>query len=110
MALPRPKLPWQRLPPSSKGSSSCSPEQQIHAGREKAQAVRQQLGLSSELAGIDSARASLQNQSELATARAAEALAYVALYKAVGAAPVDAALVTRTRASHDCPGAQDADP
>ena len=71
-------------------------ERQIHAGREKAQAVRQQLGLSSELAGIDSARASLQNQSELATARAAEALAYVALYKAVGAAPVDAALVTRT--------------
>ena len=71
-------------------------EKQIHAGREKAQAVRQQLGLSSELAGIDSARASLQNQSELATARAAEALAYVALYKAVGAAPVDAALVTRT--------------
>ncbi len=71
-------------------------QKQIHAGREKAQAVRQQLGLSSELAGIDSARASLQNQSELATARAAEALAYVALYKAVGAAPVDAALVTRT--------------
>jgi outer membrane protein TolC len=96
MALPRPKLPWQRLPPSSK-TAAAAVQQQIHAGREKAQAVRQQLGLSSELAGIDSARASLQNQSELATARAAEALAYVALYKAVGAAPVDAALVTRTR-------------
>lgn len=62
--------------------------QQVHAGREKTQAVRQQLGLASELNGIDSARASLQNQSELATAKAAEALAYVALYKAVGAAPI----------------------
>lgn len=54
--------------------------------------MRQQLGLSSEFAGIDNARASLHNQSELATARAAEALAYVALYKAVGAAPIDAAV------------------
>ena len=43
--------------------------QQIHAARDKAQAVRQKLGLSSELTGLDNARASLQTQSELATAR-----------------------------------------
>ena len=63
---------------------------QIHQARDKAQLVRQQLGLSSELAGMDNQRASLQAQGELATAKAAEALAHVALYKAVGAAPVDA--------------------
>ena len=59
------------------------------------QAVRQKLGLSSELTGLDNARASLQTQSELATAKAAEALAYVALYKAVGAAPLDDAAVVQ---------------
>lgn len=69
--------------------------QQIHQSRDKAQAVRQQLGLSSELAGAENARASLQLQSEMATAKAAEALAYVALYKAVGAAPLDP-VVTQT--------------
>lgn len=69
--------------------------QQIHAARDKAQAVRQKLGLSSELSGLDNARASLQTQSELATAKAAEALAYVALYKAVGAAPLDDAAVVQ---------------
>ncbi|PIF98613.1 efflux transporter outer membrane subunit [Comamonas sp. 26] len=69
--------------------------QQIHQSRDKAQAVRQQLGLSSELGGAENARASLQLQSEMATAKAAEALAYVALYKAVGAAPLDP-VVTQT--------------
>ena len=69
--------------------------QQIHAARDKAQAVRQKLGLSSELTGLDNARASLQTQSELATAKAAEALAYVALYNAVGAAPLDDAAVVQ---------------
>ena len=69
---------------------------QIHQSRDKAQAVRLQLGLSSELAGLENARASLQLQSEMATARAAEALAYVALYKAVGAAPRDAAVMAQT--------------
>lgn len=69
--------------------------QKIHQSRDKAQAVRQQLGLSSELAGAENARASLQLQSEMATAKAAEALAYVALYKAVGAAPLDP-VVTQT--------------
>lgn len=69
--------------------------QQIHAARDKAQAVRQKLGLSSELTGLDNARASLQTQSELATAKAAEALAYVALYKAVGAAPLDEVAVVQ---------------
>ena len=67
--------------------------QQIHQSRDKAQAVRQQLGLSSELAGAENARASLQLQSEMATAKAAEALAYVALYKAVGAAPLDPVVI-----------------
>nr|WP_255576075.1 TolC family protein [Comamonas sp. Y33R10-2] len=69
--------------------------QQIHQSRDKAQAVRQQLGLSNELAGAGNAHASLQLQSELATAKAAEALAYVALYKAVGAAPLDP-VITQT--------------
>lgn len=69
--------------------------QQIHAARDKAQVVRQKLGLSSELTGLDNARASLQTQSELATSKAAEALAYVALYKAVGAAPLDDAAVVQ---------------
>ena len=69
--------------------------QKIHQSRDKAQVVRQQLGLSSELAGAENARASLQLQSEMATAKAAEALAYVALYKAVGAAPLDP-VVTQT--------------
>ena len=69
--------------------------QQIHASRDKTQAIRQQLGLSSELAGIENARASLQNQSDIATAKAAQALAYVALYKAVGAAPVDAVVAAQ---------------
>lgn len=67
--------------------------QQIHQSRDKAQAVRQQLGLSSDLAGAENARASLQLQSEMATAKAAEALAYVALYKAVGAAPLDPVVI-----------------
>ena len=67
----------------------------IHQSRDKAQAVRQQLGLSSELAGAENARASLLLQSEIATAKAAEALAYVSLYKAVGAAPLDPAVTTR---------------
>lgn len=70
--------------------------QQIYQLRDKSQAVRQQLGLSSELAGAENARASLQLQSEMATAKAAEALAYVALYKAVGAAPLDAEISTQT--------------
>ena len=65
--------------------------QQIHAERDKAQAVRQKLGLSSELDAVDGSRARLQNQSDMATAKAAQALAYVALYKAVGAAPLDVA-------------------
>ena len=69
--------------------------QQIQQSRDKAQAVRQQLGLSSELAGAENARVSLQLQSEMATAKAAEALAYVALYKAVGAAPLDP-VITQT--------------
>lgn len=70
--------------------------QKIHLSRDKAQAVRQQLGLSSELAGAENVRASLQLQSEMATAKAAEALAYVALYKAVGAAPLDATVTSQT--------------
>lgn len=75
---------------------SLQATQQIHQSRDKAQAVRQQLGLSSELAGVENTRASLQLQSEVATARAAEALAYVSLYKAVGAAPLDASVIART--------------
>jgi len=62
--------------------------QQIYLTRDKTQAVRQKLGLGSELGGMDNRRAALLAQSDMATAQAAEALAYVALYKALGAAPL----------------------
>lgn len=76
---------------------------QLQQTREKTQAVRQQLGLSSELAGMDNQRTSLQTQAELATAKAAEALALVALYKAVGAAPVDTELQAAVTAGKEQP-------
>lgn len=65
--------------------------QEIYQSRSKAQAVRANLGLGSELDGMDTSRAALQAQSDMATAQAAEALAYVGLYKALGAAPLDVA-------------------
>lgn len=49
-------------------------------------ATRVRLGLSSEYAGLAVRRASVLAQSEQATAQAAQALAYVALYKALGGA------------------------
>lgn len=65
--------------------------QEIYQSRSKAQAVRANLGLGSELDGMETSRAALQAQSDMATAQAAEALAYVGLYKALGAAPLDVA-------------------
>ncbi len=53
--------------------------------------VRQGLGLSSEYDGLALRRAALQAQAELLTAQDARALAYVALYKALGGAPLPAA-------------------
>ena len=60
---------------------------------QKAQAVRLKLGLSSEFSGLDNQRIALQTQSDAATAQAAQALAYVSLYKALGGAPLDAAAI-----------------
>ncbi|MEQ6434772.1 efflux transporter outer membrane subunit [Comamonas sp. w2-DMI] len=55
----------------------------------RAQGVRQKLGLDSPLGAMDEQRALLQAQSDMATAQAAQSLAYVALYKALGGAPLD---------------------
>ncbi|MBS0506769.1 MAG: efflux transporter outer membrane subunit [Proteobacteria bacterium] len=69
-------------------------EQALSAAREQAlgqaQALerRQRLGLASEWSALPGQRALLQAQGEIATARAARALAYVALYKALGGAPL----------------------
>ncbi|WP_370678542.1 TolC family protein [Comamonas sp. GB3 AK4-5] len=52
------------------------------------QQKRQQLGLDSEFGGLAGRRAELVARSDQATAQAAQALAYVALYKALGAAPL----------------------
>lgn len=56
--------------------------------RGEAQASRQRLGLGSEWSVLPEQRALLQAQGEIATARAARALAYVSLYKALGGAPL----------------------
>jgi NodT family efflux transporter outer membrane factor (OMF) lipoprotein len=53
--------------------------------------VRQDLGLASTYDGLALRRAALQAQAELLTAQDAQALAYVALYKALGGAPLPAA-------------------
>ncbi|MDR0225827.1 MAG: TolC family protein [Burkholderiaceae bacterium] len=62
--------------------------QQLLQQREQAQARRLQLGLDSEFGGLAGRRAALQARSEQTTALAAHALAYVALYKALGGAPL----------------------
>lgn len=69
--------------------------QEIYQARGKAQAVREKLGLGSELDGMDTRRAELQTQSDMVTAQAAEALAYISLYKALGAAPLDMTELTK---------------
>ncbi|WP_264293783.1 efflux transporter outer membrane subunit [Diaphorobacter aerolatus] len=51
---------------------------------------RQRLGLASEFSGLADQRAALQNQSDQAIAQGAQALAYIALYKALGGAPLPA--------------------
>ena len=51
---------------------------------------RLKLGLDSEFGGLAPRRAALQARSEQTTALAAHALAYVALYKALGGAPLPA--------------------
>ena len=55
--------------------------------RGEAQARRQRLGLGSEWAALPARRALLQAEADAATARAARALAFVSLYKALGGAP-----------------------
>lgn len=62
--------------------------QQVLEQRGQAQARRQALGLDSEFGGLAGHRATLQARSEQTTALAAHALAYVALYKALGGAPL----------------------
>ncbi|CAB5681318.1 Cation efflux system protein CusC precursor [Delftia tsuruhatensis] len=61
---------------------------QVLEQRGQAQERRQALGLDSEFGGLAGRRAALQARSEQATALAAHALAYVALYKALGGAPL----------------------
>jgi outer membrane protein TolC len=64
--------------------------QQVLAERERVQDQRLKLGLDSEFGGLAPRRAALQARSEQTTALAAHALAYVALYKALGGAPLPA--------------------
>lgn len=63
--------------------------QTVLGQRQQTQSVRQKLGLESELSGIETLRSTLQAKSEVETASSAQALAYVALYKALGGAPLD---------------------
>ncbi len=58
--------------------------------RDQAARTRARLGLSSEYEGLAAQRALLQAESEQATANDARALAFVALYKALGGAPLPA--------------------
>lgn len=62
-------------------------QRDLQLGNQRQQ-KRMQLGLGSEFGGIAGRRAELVARSEQATAQAAQALAYVALYKALGAAPL----------------------
>ncbi|MBS0293001.1 MAG: TolC family protein [Proteobacteria bacterium] len=64
--------------------------------RGAAQAVRQRLGLGSDWSALSDQRALLRAQGEVATARAARALAYVSLYKALGGAPLAPELAAPT--------------
>ena len=58
------------------------------AAREDLLKRRERLGLASEFSRVGESRALLQNQSERIVAQGAQALAYVALYKALGGAPL----------------------
>jgi NodT family efflux transporter outer membrane factor (OMF) lipoprotein len=62
----------------------------LQQDRLRAQRTLERLGLSATLDGIAVQRAGLQAESELLGARAARAMAFVALYKALGAAPLPA--------------------
>lgn len=70
--------------------ASLAQVQALLQAREQADGKRRQLGLSSEYAGLATQREALLNQAAQVTAQAAHALAYVALYKALGGAPVSA--------------------
>ncbi len=78
-------------------SAQGAREQALGAAREQARGQgqllqqRQRLGLASEWSALAGQRALLQAEGQIATARAARALAYVALYKALGGAPLPAA-------------------
>lgn len=62
--------------------------QQLLQTRAVADGTRQRLGLASEYSGLATQREALLAWSEQTTAQAAHALAYVALYKALGGAPL----------------------
>lgn len=78
-------------------SAQGAREQALGAARDQARGQglvlqqRQRLGLASEWSALAGQRALLQAEGQIATARAARALAYVALYKALGGAPLPAA-------------------
>ena len=77
-------------------SAQAAREQALTAAREQAQGHgqalerRRRLGLDSEWSVLPTQRALLQARGQIATARAARALAYVSLYKALGGAPLSA--------------------
>lgn len=71
-------------------NASLAQVQALLQTRIEAHGTRQRLGLSSEHAGLPAQREALLAGSAQATAQAAHALAYVALYKALGGAPVAA--------------------
>ena len=76
--------------------------------RNDAAGTRTRLGLSSEYDGLAARRALLQAEAEQATANDARALAFVALYKALGGAPLpaegDAAAAQTTQTPAQQPG------
>ncbi len=73
----------------ARNASLAQVQQQLQT-RAVADGKRQRLGLASEYANLPTQREALRAQAAQITAQAAHALAYVALYKALGGAPVAA--------------------
>ncbi len=69
-------------------SQSLTQTQALLATREQVLQRRQKLGLASELNVLTERRALLQNAGEQSVAQSAQALAYVALFKSLGGAPL----------------------
>jgi outer membrane protein TolC len=87
---PQIDIPLAALDAQRERIAALQSTQQVLAERERVQDQRLKLGLDSEFGGLAPRRAALQARSEQTTALAAHALAYVALYKALGGAPLPA--------------------